>query len=128
MKSYIAPITALLLSVIVYFINLSTLPYLNQVYNFLRLAVYPFLELKGNIQENTKRIVETYLFLKNVSEENSRLRKEVEEYKLYKAQLLACEKDLKSLSQVMDIPFNLSRYSIVYANVIAYDPSGRDTF
>ncbi len=128
MKSYIAPITALLLSVIVYFINFSTLPYLNQVYNFLRLAVYPFLELKGNIQENTKRIVETYLFLKNVSEENSRLRKEVEEYKLYKAQLLACEKDLKSLSQVMDIPFNLSRYSIVYASVIAYDPSGRDTF
>ncbi|WPM31883.1 rod shape-determining protein MreC [Hydrogenobacter sp. T-2] len=128
MKSYVVPFTALLLSVVVYFINFSTLPYLNQVYNFLRLAVYPLLELKGNIQENTRRIVETYLFLKNVSEENNRLRKEVEEYKLYKAQLFACENNLKSLSQAMNIPFNPSKYSIVYANVVAYDPSGRDTF
>ncbi len=128
MKSYIAPLIALLLSIVVYFISLSTLPYLNQVYNLLRLAVYPFFELKGKIQENTKRIVETYLLLKNMSEENDRLRKELEEYKLYKIQLLACENNLKILSQVIDIPFSPSKYSIVYANVIAYDPSSRDTF
>lgn len=128
MKGFVAPSIALLLSIVIYFINLSALPYLSRVYNLLRLAVYPFFELKGNVQENTKRIVETYLFLRNVSEENYRLRQELEEYKLYKAQLLACESNLKSLSQAIDLPLPSGKYSIVYANVVAYDPSGRDTF
>ncbi len=128
MKGYIAPFIVLILSIVTYVMNLSTSPYLSQVYNLLRSVVYPFFELKGNIQENTKRLVETYLLLKNVSEENFKLKRELEEYRLYKAQFLACENNLRSLSQAIDIPFLPSKYPIVYANVVAYDPSGRDAF
>ncbi len=128
MTSYVKPFVAIFLSIVVYFMNLSTLPYISQVYNLFRSAVYPFFELKGSLQEGTRKIVEKYVLLKDLKEENNRLRKELEEYKLYKAQLLACENSLKSLSQAMDIPFKPSDYPIVYANVIAYDPSSRDTF
>ncbi|RME12528.1 MAG: rod shape-determining protein MreC, partial [Aquificota bacterium] len=56
------------------------------------------------------------------------LRKELEEYKLYKAQLLTCENNLKNLNKAIDLPFQPGNYPLVYASVIAYDPSGRDAF
>lgn len=128
MKGFFLPLITLLLSLLMYFINFSTLPFFSQFYNILRSAIYPLFELKGNMAEATKRAIETYVLLKNVSEENQRLRKELEEYRLYKAQLFTCENNLKSLSKAIDLPFQPGNYPIVYASVIAYDPSGRDTF
>lgn len=128
MKDYVVPFIALLLSILIYFINLSTLPYFNHAYSLLRSAVYPLFELKGNISEASRKAIETYVLLKNVSEENQRLRKELEEYRLYKTQLITCENNLRNLSKAIDIPFQPGNYPILYASVIAYDPSGRDTF
>ncbi|MFN3976381.1 MAG: rod shape-determining protein MreC [Aquificaceae bacterium] len=128
MKRYGVQALVLFLSVFLYFTNLSALPFINQLYNFLRSLVQPLFELKGNITENTKNAINTYILLKEASIENQKLKKELQAYQLYKLQLYACEKELQNLSKAMNLPFEIKETSLVYANVIAYDPSGNDTF
>lgn len=128
MKGSAAPLIALFLSLLLYFANLSAMPYLSHVYNLLRSAIYPLFELKGSMAETTRRMLDTYAILKDVSQENQRLRKELEEYRLYRTQLLTCERNLRSLSESVDLPFQSGSYPLVYAGIIAYDPSGRDAF
>jgi len=128
MKRYGAKVLVLFLSVLLYFTNLSTLPFINQLYTFLRSVVQPLFELKGNIIENTKNAISTYILLKDANIENQKLKKELQAYYLYKVQLYACEKELQGLSKVINLPFEVKKTSLVYANVIAYDPSGNDTF
>ncbi len=128
MKGYITPLLALILSLMLYFINLSTLPYLNSAYTLLRSLVYPLFEIKANVEEATRHAIGTYVFLKNVDEENKRLREDLEKYKLYKSQLLACESALKDMSKALGSPLQISNYPIIYASIIAYDPSSRDAF
>lgn len=128
MKRYGIQILVLLLSLFLYFTNLSTLPYINQLYTFLKSAVQPLFEFKGSIIENIKKAINTYLLLKDVSAENQRLKMELQACTLYKTQLSACESNLFYLSRAIDLYPEVKRFPLVYANVIAYDPSGNDTF
>ena len=74
MKRYGAKVLVLFLSVLLYFTNLSTLPFINQLYTFLRSVVQPLFELKGNIIENTKNAISTYILLKDANIENQKLK------------------------------------------------------
>ncbi|MCX8060841.1 MAG: rod shape-determining protein MreC [Aquificaceae bacterium] len=118
----------LVLSLLLYFADLSTLPYLNRFYELLRHLVQPIFRVKGELQERTERAIKTYVYLKGVSEENQRLRRELERYALYQSQLRTCESKLMLLQKTLDLPYQPGEYPVLYAQVIAYDPSGNDTF
>ncbi|MCS7196542.1 MAG: rod shape-determining protein MreC [Aquificaceae bacterium] len=118
----------LFLSLLLYFSSPSTLPYLNKAYNLLRLLVQPLFELKGLVVENTKYALETYVLLSRVSEENHKLRAQLEECAIYKTQLKTCESNLFHISKLIELTPELKHYPLLYANVIAYDPSGNDAF
>lgn len=118
----------LLFSLILYFSNLSALPYFNKAYNLLGILVQPLFELRGFVVEKTKQSLNTYLFLKGVSEENQRLKSQLEECSIYRAQLLACESELINISKTIELTPEIKTYPLLYASIIAYDPSGKDTF
>lgn len=116
------------LSLLLYFSNPSTLPYVNKAYNFLRLMVQPLFELKGLVVESTRKALETYVLLSRVGEENRRLRGQLEECAIYRTQLQTCETNLLHISKLIELTPELKHYPLLYASVIAYDPSGNDAF
>ncbi|MCS7170973.1 MAG: rod shape-determining protein MreC [Aquificaceae bacterium] len=128
MKKHGFALFVLFFGIFLYFINLSTLPYLNSLYSYVRYLVQPLFELKGILLESTTRAVNTYLFLTGVSAENQRLKRELEECALYKVQLNTCESSLIDLGKMIELTPDVKHYSVMYAHVIAYDPSGNDTF
>ncbi len=128
MKRYLIQLFALVVSLFIYFVNLSALPYIGFFHNTLKTLVQPLFEFKGNLIEFTKSMINTYVILVNVSKENQELKKELQACNLYKVQLSTCENNLLSVSRIINLPLEVKRLSIVYAGIIAYDPSGNDTF
>ena len=128
MKRHAPAIFYMLLALFLHFSNLSTLSYFSRVHELFRFMVQPLFELKGVVQETTKQALNTYVFLKGVSEENQRLRRELEGCALYRSQLQRCEENLLQISRLLDLNQQVEHYSVTYASVIAYDPSGKDNF
>lgn len=128
MKRYIIYFSLFVLSSILYFIDLSASSYISHVHNFFKRIIHPIFELKGKISEKTREAIDTYLLLKNVSLENQRLRRELQECEIYKVQSATYQRALLDLAKAVDLPLEIKNYPLVYANAIAYDPSGQDSF
>ncbi len=128
MKRYLLLILLVFLSSLLYFAKLSTLPYLDRVNNLIKHATNPLFEFKGVISEKIRSYLNTYIFLRNTSLENQRLRQELQECQLQKLQLSTYQRTLEDITKAIDLPFEAKDYSLIYANIIAYDPSGNDTF
>lgn len=128
MKKYLIYLFLFLLSSTIYFVDLSVLPYMRQVNELFRKTIYPLLEVKGKVWEKAKELANSYIFLRNISIENQRLKRELQECELYKLKSITYEKRLLELTKAMDLPFEVENYNLTYANVIAYDPSGNDQF
>ncbi|RMH79652.1 MAG: rod shape-determining protein MreC [Acidobacteria bacterium] len=128
MKDYAVGFFLLALSAVLYLSNLSAAPYLKPLYSFLSSLVHPLLEVKGKIVEATREGISTYIAFKNLSEENKRLKYELELYKLYKTQLDTCTKNLESVGAFTGLSFDIRDYPSLFARVIAYDSSGRGSY
>ncbi|MDW8066419.1 MAG: rod shape-determining protein MreC [Aquificaceae bacterium] len=128
MKRHALAVLALFISLILYFINLSALPFFESVYSLTKQVIQPLFELKGVLVDRTRHFFEVYVFLKDVSLENQRLKRQLQACALYKSQLHACESNLTALSNTINLSQNIKSYPILYAHVIAYDPSGNETF
>ncbi len=128
MKSYFWHILFLLLSLLAYFTNLSSLPFVNSLSNAVKFFIYPIYELKSFVYERARESINTYVYLVHVSKENQVMRRELERYKLYKAELEACQYNLLQISRLMDLSGEFEKYNMAYTRIIAYDPSGLDTF
>ncbi|MFN7064824.1 MAG: rod shape-determining protein MreC [Aquificaceae bacterium] len=128
MKRYALLILSFFMSSLLYFANLSTVPYFNQLYEFLKYSVHPLLEAKGKVSERARNLWNRYIFLKDVSTENQRLRGELQECEMQRALMLTYQRALTDIAESIDLPFETKSYSLIYANIIAYDPSGNDTF
>lgn len=128
MKRHAVYLLLMLLFSILYLINLSTLPLVATVERLFESLVSPIYQLKAYIRDRVEGMVKNYLALAQASKERDRLRKEVEELSLYKAQLATCERNLMELAKAVEFTQEVQRHRIIFASITAYDASGRDAF
>lgn len=126
MRRYLAVFLFFLSSLALYLLGASVGRYVHYITDPL---LVPLLQLKARVEKGVEDIWNTYLNLVDVKKENQKLRKEITELYLDRAALRSCLKDYHQLASLLKINnVDYSRHGLVYAHVVAYDPSGMDTF
>ncbi len=116
------------LSLLTYFLNISSSRYTSFLFDTLYRLILPVIELKTHIANAVKEGVSRYLYLVEVEKRNKKLSKQVQELYFYKSQLRACQMSLKSVSELLGVKSEEFGRGLIFASVLGYDPSGRDTF
>ncbi len=128
MKGHGLAFFLLVLSSLLYLLNLSTLPLVTTLKGVFEGLVNPVYRLKAHVRDGVESWVKNYIALTQASKERERLKKEVEELSLYKAQLRTCERNLTQLAGAVELNPGVKDLSVVFASIVAYDTSGMDTF
>ncbi len=131
MKRYgfhLAFVSLLLLSLFIFFSDLSGSPLLDRIKEVSYRAVLPVINLKEAIFNYVEENMSKYVLLVNLKEENSRLLKELEMCKVNEVELSTYRRVLRRLGQELKLDGFKSLGGVVFSRVVYYDPTGLDAF
>ncbi|WP_448583906.1 rod shape-determining protein MreC [Thermocrinis sp.] len=125
MKNRIIYFFLFLLSALSYLTEIYSYPMVSPLIGLINSIFLPVLEFKSQISYKVRELANTYVFLVNVQKENKRLLEEISRLNLKVSELETCKREL---SQIKELEGFYTEPDYIIANVVAFDPSGRDEF
>jgi len=127
-RFHILSLLGVLLGLILFFTDVARLSFFRETVKVINTVTSPFLNLKEEVINRTRRMIEIYFAMKDVRAENIKLRNQVESLLIVDRELSACIDELNKLKENLGFEPVPRRVSYFLTRIIFYDPSGLDQF
>ena len=127
-RFHIVSLLGIVLGLLLFFTDVARFSFFRETVKVINTVTLPFLSLKEKVINNTRRIFEIYFALKDVREENVKLRNKVESLLMVERELNACISTLNELRKSLALPTLPFRIRYFVTRIVFFDPSGLDQF
>ena len=127
-RFHLLSLLGIILGLLLFFTDVARLSFVRETVKVINTITSPLLNLKEEVINSTRRMIEIYFAMKDVREENLKLRNQVESLLMVERELSACIEELNRIKEVAGQRPVPKRVRYFLTRIIFYDPSGLDQF